>query len=201
MNNCRTASTYLVALFLAWTMGTAGCAPSTPAQKLDLSEAVSEGFVEIKASGRGLEFVEVSLESKSADPLEVTIPVGLIFEAHTAGTQNMVVRKETVVTLRGRGNTESLRIDTPGESDTFSVSERPPPEDLKKLLKLRQLNAESFRVQQFAIWTITDNPTRNGYVGFGQFGFGSGPNDDEIQRIRRLLESAGIPPENYRALK
>lgn len=56
------------------------------------------------------------------------------------------------------------------------------------------------RVQQFAIWTITDNPTKDGYVGIGSFGFGSGPGKTELARIKALFKAAGIPTTKYRAL-
>jgi hypothetical protein len=73
-------------------------------------------------------------------------------------------------------------------------------EDLLKLLGLSDFQDETFRVQQFAIWTITDNPARDGYVGLGRFVYGTGPEDEEIERIRILFERAGISIDKYRAL-
>jgi hypothetical protein len=93
-----------------------------------------------------------------------------------------------------------MELGVPEESDTFSVSTAPTSEDLVKLLSLPNFLEETFRVQQFAIWTITDNPTRAGYVGLGRFGVGSGPSDEEMQRIRALFEQAVIPTDRYQAL-
>jgi len=59
------------------------------------------------------------------------------------------------------------------------------------------------RVQQFAVWTITNNPKRNGYVGLtsGFSVFGSGPDDEEIDAIRHLFDMADIDMGKYRALR
>jgi hypothetical protein len=94
-----------------------------------------------------------------------------------------------------------MELDAPDENDTFTISIVPAPEDLIKLLNLPDFHNETFRVQQFAIWTITDNPPRDGYVGLGYFGFGSGPNDEEMQKIQALFEKAGIPTGKYQALQ
>ena len=55
--------------------------------------------------------------------------------------------------------------------------------------------------QQLAIWTITDNPTRDGYVGLGYFGVGSGPSNAEIKEIKALFRAAGIDLDKYRAVR
>ena len=75
------------------------------------------------------------------------------------------------------------------------------PEDLVKLLGLRDFHKEAFCVQQFVISTITDDPPREGYRGIGAFGFGRGPDEEEMRRIRALFEEAGIPAQKYRALQ
>jgi len=74
--------------------------------------------------------------------------------------------------------------------------------DLVKLLYLPDFHEETSRVQQFAIWTITDNPERDGYMGIatGFQIFGTDPSDDEIDRIRVLFEKAGILTDKYKAL-
>jgi len=94
-----------------------------------------------------------------------------------------------------------MELDMPGESDTFLIRSVPATEDLAKLLNLPDFADETFRVQQFAVWTITDNPTRDGYIGIGYFGFGTGPDDEEILRIQALFANAGISTDNYQALQ
>jgi hypothetical protein len=67
---------------------------------------------------------------------------------------------------------------------------------------LENFSEASARVKQFAIWTITDNPERGGYMGIstGFLPYGSGPDDDEIEAIRTLFISAGISTGKYQAL-
>jgi len=181
-----------------------------PPLEVELVEAVSKDLVEASVSGRDtLTSIQVSLASKSDDPLEVTILPGTIFEAQSASIQSMVVIVEKVILLDPFETTSTsvdaacanMRLDVPAESDSLTLKGVAPPEDLIRLLNLPDFHDETFRVRQFAIWTITDNPERDEYVGIGQFGFGSGPDDEEIQRIKTLFEKAGISTEKYEALQ
>jgi hypothetical protein len=65
---------------------------------------------------------------------------------------------------------------------------------------LPEFYTETYRVQQFAIWTITDNPARGEYIGIGTFGLGTRPSDEEMNEIRYLFETAGIATGQYQAL-
>lgn len=94
----------------------------------------------------------------------------------------------------------SMELDAPDANDTLVMSSIPVAADLAALLDLPDFHNETFRVKQFAIWTITDDPPRDGYVGIGYFGLGSGPSDDEMSRIRDLFEAAGISTSKYQAL-
>jgi len=47
---------------------------------------------------------------------------------------------------------------------------------------------------------ITDNPPQGGHVSLSYFSVGSGPTDEEMQRIRTLFHQAGISAEPYQAL-
>jgi hypothetical protein len=150
------------------------------------------------------------LKSTSDNPIEIIILPGTIFETQSAGVQNMVVIEQRIVSLKYRGNVSSrsvpvacasMELDQPDANDAFIISSIPAPEDLTKLLILLDFHNETFRVQQFAIWTITDNPPRDEYVGLGSFGFGSGPKDEEMLKIRTLFEEAGISTDKYQALQ
>jgi hypothetical protein len=186
-------------------------APAVAATSVELGQALAEALVRATITGQGLERIDLLLESLTARPLEINIQAGTIFLAQTGGTQNMVVRRPRVVELSSQGSREavtlsaacaSMELDAPEESDHFAVSTAPVPEDLIKLLNLPAFLEEPFRVQQFAIWTITDNPPRGGYVGLGYFaGAGSGPSDEEMQAIRALFQQAGISTESYQAFQ
>jgi hypothetical protein len=175
-----------------------------------IGEAVAKGLVQADIYGRGLERVDIELRLISADPLVVVIPSGTIFQAQSPDLQNMIVRKKSALWLKSRDEAESLSVlaacanmerDVPGSKDMLSVSDMLAAEDLVALLDSPKFHRETFRVQQFAIWTITDNPRRYDYVRLGTFGFGTGPSDEEIERIRALFKSAGISIDKYRALQ
>ena len=91
----------------------------------------------------------------------------------------------------------------PGRDDTFSVLPDLAPQDLVALLELAEFAFEPVRVQQFSVWTITDNPARDGYVGItAAFSAeGSGPTGDELARIRELFRLAGLDLTAYHALQ
>ena len=175
-----------------------------------LIQAQSDGLIEVYACGAGsLEIMKLSLTSKSADKLQIIIRTGTIFESLSASIQGMVVIKEKSVLLQPYEAGRTVEVDAacynmerdvPGDDDALALSTTIAGGDLEKLLSLPDFQNESYRVQQFAIWTITDNPERDGYVGIGYFGFGSGPSDEEIAKIRILFEEAGISTGKYQAL-
>jgi hypothetical protein len=185
-------------------------APSTTPQRVQLRDAASRGLVRTSIQGQNLEWIKLILESLIPDPVEVTISPGTVFQSQASGVQNMVVIQERTVVLDSQERSVTLSIPVacanmhlgqPDDSHGFGISEAPVPDDLLELLSLPDFADEDFRVQQFAIWTITDNPSRGGYVGLGYFGVGSGPSSEEMQRIRELFEQAGIPLERYRAFQ
>ncbi len=176
---------------------------------VSLVQAVYQELVDLTTSGDGLEQIEFTLKSKSSDPLEVTIEPGTMFQAQSSNTQNMVVIEKKIIHLEEPNDIISDTIDTacaamdlamPQGTDAFTVSNSPTQEDLVKLLNLAAFANETFRVKQFAIWTITDNPPRNGYVGIGYFGVGSGPSDNEMSKIKILFENAAVLTSKYQAL-
>ncbi len=144
------------------------------------------------------------------DPLEVSIEPGTIFLAASADTQSMVVRQSKTVLLNTRGvkvtvevkvACANMELDQPASSDTFTIRRESTNPDLVKLLNLSGFERMNFRIQQFAIWTITDNSPGNGYVRLGTIGVGTGPTAEEFDQIRFMFESAGIATANYQALR
>jgi len=79
----------------------------------------------------------------------------------------------------------SMELTAPSESDNLTLSIETPPEDLNKLLYLSDFRSETYRVQQFAIWTITDNPERDGYVGIAT-GFKYMAPDQVMQKLKEF---------------
>jgi hypothetical protein len=178
--------------------------------ELELAEAAARGLVQFAVTGNDLANIKLTLESRRDDPIVVVIPAGAIFMAESANLQNMMVRTEQRVRLASPDRQASLTIpvvcvnmerQVPVASDRLRLSTAAAGGDLIKLVRLPDFQSQSFRIQQFAIWTITDNPARTEYVGISSFGVGSGPNDQEIQSIRSLFNQAGIESGKYRALR
>ena len=217
MNRVKAVSTlFALALLLALLASTSACAVThlpTPTPRglvIDLVEAEEKGLVEADIVGRDLDWIDLVLESLTPDPLEVTIPIGTLLEAQSSGTQNMVVIEESMVFLETEASSEpvvlrvacaNMELHIPDEEDQFTISREPVPDDLIQLLNLPAFQEAGSFVQQFAIWTITDNPPRDGYRGLGYFGVGYPPDEDDLADIRALFEEAGIPTENYQALR
>ena len=205
-----------LAIVLILVASSSGCAVAhlpTPTPRglvIDLAEAEEQGLVQADITGRDLDWIDLVLESLTPDSLEVEIPIGTLFQAQSSGTQNMVVIAESMVFLETEGSSEpltlqvscaSMQLHIPDEEDQFTISREPVPADLVKLLNLPAFQEAYSFVQQFAIWTITDNPPRDGYRGLGYFGVGYPPDEEEMADIRALFEEAGIPTENYQALR
>jgi hypothetical protein len=180
---------------------------------LDLGEAMTTGAVQANITGDGLTSITVELQSMTSDGLGVLIVVGTIFEAQSGDTQSMVVTATREALLLSYGSTETITVPvacvdmnlgTPHESDTFTIRSTPAPRDLIKLLSLSDFFKKTQRVQQFAVWTITENPNcRSAYrgltTGWDPFS-GSGPSDAEMDTIQELFEKAGISTDKYPAL-
>ncbi len=179
-----------------------------PPQEVELTAAKNQGIIEFTVYGLStIDSIQLKLTSKSSLSLDIVVLPGTMFLAGT-GIQNMVVIKREVVLLLPNSNKTinidaacmNMHLDVPGTTDSFGIGTTPIPDDLIKLLALEDFSQSTFRVQQFAIWTITDNPKRNDYVGIGSFGIGFGPDDEEIAAIKELFQKAGISISKYQAL-
>ena len=181
----------------------------TPARAVELRKAVAAGEVAVSGFGDGLERLEIELRSKVEEPIRVVVNPGTVFDAARSATQAMVVTAKEVIALEpGATERTTLEVacsemdkDQPGDDDRFKLVKRTLPKDLTALLALEDFPNADFRMQQFAIWTILDDPSRDGFVQLGSFGVGSGPSSKEIVAIRELFAEAGIDPDTYRATR
>jgi hypothetical protein len=177
------------------------------APPIELRAAVAAGKVAVAGRGQNLQDLTLNLTSHDTQPLRVAIEPGTVFHPGVAATQTMVTIARQVVTL-APGETTSvtldvacaaMHLDQPGTSDEFTLDPAPAPSPIVALLGVPDFASQTFRVKQFAIWTISDNPTRDGYVGLGVW-FGTGPSDAEIATIRQLFAQAGLDPNAYQGL-
>jgi hypothetical protein len=174
---------------------------------ISLRDALAADMVKLRARGQNLQQLDIEIESEVELSLEIEIEAGLVFSTRSTGVQPMVVITDTHLELEPKLSVEweldvacaSMHDDQPSSDDTFTLSSKPAEADLRRLVGVEAFHDADFRVQQFAVWTITDNPTRDGYVGLGSGGGGSGPTKAELRDIRTLFESAGIQTTKYRA--
>jgi hypothetical protein len=89
----------------------------------------------------------------------------------------------------------------PGKNDTLALRIAPASGDLGLLLIAQDWDNKKFRVQQFAIWAITDNSTKDKYSYIGLSGTYSVPSYAEMSEIRTLFKATGISTGKYAALK
>jgi hypothetical protein len=121
----------------------------------------------------------------------------------------MVVRREMVLFLTPKKELSvelkvacaNMTLKAPEGGETYIVQIQPPGEELTRLLGLTEFQDSSFRLQQFAVWVFTDNPTSDRFVGLGSTGQGSPPSAGELAQIRQWFEAAGIAIENYSSLR
>jgi hypothetical protein len=181
--------------------------PAPPA--IELSAAIAADKIAITVRGESLQGLELTLESRIDTTIRVVVNPATMFVPGASGTQTMVVIEKAVITLEPETKLEveldvacaQMHDATPTSKDGFRIAAKSSPADLVKLLRIPAFGDESFRVKQFAIWTITDDPTKAGYVGLESSEFSGGPTSGELDRIAALFAEAGIPAGHYRALR
>jgi hypothetical protein len=175
---------------------------------ITLDDAISQGLVQMTSFGGGLQSVGLSIESLSNSLLNITVTAGTKFQSQSAGVQSMVVLYNDSRLLKPNDNETinvgvacmNMNLAMPESTDSFTISHNIP-EDLTKLLHVSSLRAAGFRVVQFAIWTITNNPSRSEFTSIGSRADFLGPSDAEMQSVQALFQAAGIDPQNYRAFQ
>lgn len=175
-------------------------------KRVTLQEALTEGLVLASITGDGLTRIDLTLKPQVDFNLEIEIEPGTTFISGSAGVQNMVLRRETFVYLKPSVEVSlelevscaNMELKQPEGADAFTVSTDPPNPDLAKLFALDRFQFEEIDMQQFAVWTVTDNPPNGGYTGIDSDGVTHLPWEDDIARMLRLFEAAGIDPTKYR---
>jgi hypothetical protein len=176
-----------------------------------LRAALKEGWVEITITGNGLNRIDLKIEPKVDFSLNLEIESGTIFLSDAAGVQNMVVRKRSFVYVTPELEADielevscaNMSKKQPTKQNSFTVMPELAAQDLIDLINLVEFSFEPMRIQQFSIWTITDNPARDDYVSItADFAVeGSGPTDDELAHIKELFLLTGIDVTEYSALR
>ena len=170
-------------------------------------KAIDEGLVDLSISGNGLEKISIKIVSKLENAIGIGFTPGLTFLTTSADVQPMaavefceiVLEPDSPVELELEVTCANMDLEAPTPEDSFTISEPLDPA-LSRLAWAISDSEESFRVNQFAVWIVTNDPQ------IGQFrrissgpAPGSGPFVEEIERIKYLFEIADIPIEDYAA--
>ena len=195
-----------------WTPPTPPPTPA-PGRTVTLREAVEKGELRVTPRGNDLNAVVLELELVGTEPLEVTIPAGLYLRSDSETYQNMIVTKAQTITVRA-GSPAQARLaaacvnmhrSIPRKSQGFTLGWTHPTmaNKMARLLALPEFQQAGSSLQQYAIWTLTDNPSSTGYVrivrGPAVPLFGNPELSQETKEgIRQLFEKAGFALDNYR---
>lgn len=176
---------------------------------LTLVEAAQSGQVDIEITGDDLVNASAVFTSKADAPLAITLEAGTQLLSDKANVTNLALRQTIRFGLLPGEKRElhlpvvslNMKQNSPSIVDDFTVSAKAVKPELLQLLALPEFRFAPLRVQQYAVWVITDNPTVNGFVETGMFGRETAPTSDELAEVRRLLEAAGLDPAKYKAFK
>ena len=175
-------------------------------KRVTLDQALTEGLVVASITGNGLSRINLTLIPKMEVNLEIEIEPGTMFLSGTEGVQNMVLRQQEIVYLKPSVEVSvelevscaNMELKQPGYTDVFTISTEPMNEDLVKLLAYEDFLFQSNELQQFAIWTITDNPAcAFCYVGIESGGYAHLPDENQIAAIKNMFELVGIDTTKY----
>lgn len=93
-----------------------------------------------------------------------------------------------------------MHQDAPSEETTFTLlGASHPDSDMVKLLNNPAFADLKYADQQFAIWTITDNPASDEYVGISGPDSNAYVNEAVLHTIHDIFVSSGIDVTNYQA--
>jgi hypothetical protein len=197
--------------------------------------------------GGGLRHVYVKVKSHTTDELKIVIPEGTVFLSDDDLIQNMVCTSSCSAhidvgetkTVSVRAACLNMRRAQPTAENGFQELVRPSEahlaEDFKRLLhppwtvrglimggsdgRWTPFTECSSRIQQFAIWIITDNPRRSEFAGISRpmqtdpmqavlvelgvarSGPDGPPSDAEIQAIKTLFCRCRIRVQGYRVFE
>ncbi len=180
--------------------------PGIEIKRLPLQQALTEGLIEIEIKGMGLTQVSIKIKPKIDINMEIEIQPGTTFIAGTEGVQNMVVRERELVYIKPQAEVSleveascaNMYLKQPSFNDTFTISQEPANNDLVQLFSLEDFYYEPLDLQQFAVWTITDNPSGTyDYVAIDFGGYPQYPSAETIGVIRGLFENAGIDTTKF----
>lgn len=209
-----------VALVVLAPLGACRDDPRDPrAERYDLQPAAAKKLVFQRAEVHSMERITAWLNNLGPARLIVTIRPGTVYASLEQHLPHMVVRGIKEVTLQPAGRPgDRIRVGLPAASmhmrrkvarrgQQLALQQAPASGPLGQLLKLRCFRAvrpcqdQPFLVQQYAVWTLTNNPPGGRFVGPGPDRLRGGPSPGEMARVAALLRRAKIDLSAYDAFR
>jgi outer membrane protein assembly factor BamD (BamD/ComL family) len=141
----------------------------TPKLGENIFDLVSENKVEVEVKGSDITGVTVSVRKLVPNNINVQIPPGTFFISNSSSSQNMVTRRnKNIVLVDNKWHDYNIEAgcanrirDIPGADDRFNVQRSPNQQELEILMKVLSKENTSSKVEQAAIWVVTDNADYN----------------------------------------
>ena len=148
------------------------------AVQTELIEALQAGRIDVFVFGaQSLDEVVVEIQNLDYTPLRISIMPGTVFSTGNLDYQRMGVVGQIIVTL---GVGESRSIVVPVACLDMELKQPEPgmefhggieflgPESIATLVTIPDFQDATFRIQQFAVWTLIASPaSRDDYAGIG----------------------------------
>jgi photosystem II stability/assembly factor-like uncharacterized protein len=181
--------------------------PLAPAKILDIHDSL----LIVSAKGaNSLTKINVHVESSSPEKTMVRIPSGTIFKPKQSKVQAMVTTASVETTLSSIGSQSrdipafciEMEKDMPTSGDILYLSDSGADGDLKTLIESEIFQGKvDQKLKQYAVWTITDNPEGYSAITQNPNWLALGPNNLEIDNIRKMFRAIGISTGKYQALR
>ncbi len=131
----------------------------------DIVELLAQNKVEVTTEGSGIDSVSVAIRRRTAEPIDLRIPVGSFFVSARTSAQNMVATSTSEISLTDYDwHTVSVPAacanrprDIPGQKDTFTIRRSPQQAELARLMPLLDRARVDYETRQAAVWIVTDN--------------------------------------------
>jgi hypothetical protein len=167
--------------------------------EIRLTRAISRHLVTVRTNGDGLQNVSVTIKRLVKRPLKIDLPVGTYFVSG-GDSQNMVSCEADTADLTDSDSADltvraacaNFYLAQPDQDNRFQVRDAHPNRSLRKLLKVIGQENPSSISAQLAIWSLTDNPSRDEASGHVM----PSPSDEDFHEAAKLLRSAGIRPSS-----
>jgi hypothetical protein len=207
------------------------------AGKIGAQQAQQKHLASLSVNGAGLQRVVVTVRSRTWRPLSLRFPKGTIVRSASSAVQDMVLTDDNELFVTPYA-TKSSEVDAacmnmtrkePKKADRLTIDpEAIVPLPIAKLITSPLFKSSSYRIRQFAIWIITDDPLKSGFTGIGNAGAVLGalrdaatadvgsqaeglkrfkdiaaaqgpPTEKEFFEVEALFKEVGLNPADYRA--